>query len=90
VIFTPSGEDVPLYINCEFDTGLKSLKYFPDLFLGSAIPFDKNLHEPLLFIPFENLMTNHTIQPENVKRFVNLNHPDGVMEVFSILPQNTA
>jgi hypothetical protein len=23
-------------------------------------------------------MINHTIQPENVKRFVNLKHPDGV------------
>jgi hypothetical protein len=25
-------------------------------------------------------MINHTIQPENVKRFVNLKHSDGVME----------
>jgi hypothetical protein len=25
-------------------------------------------------------MINHTIQLENVKRFVNLNHPDGVKE----------
>jgi len=24
-------------------------------------------------------MINHTIQPQNVKRFVNLNHPDGKM-----------
>ena len=30
-------------------------------------------------------MINHTIQPENVKRFVNLNHPDGVKEVYFVL-----
>jgi hypothetical protein len=35
-------------------------------------------------------MINHTIQRENVKRFVNLNHPDGVKEVFSILLRDTA
>ena len=28
-------------------------------------------------------MTNHTIQPENVKRFVNLNRPDGMKETQS-------
>jgi hypothetical protein len=27
-------------------------------------------------------MINHTIQPENVKRFVGLNHPDGVKELY--------
>jgi hypothetical protein len=30
-------------------------------------------------------MINHTIQPENVKRFVTLNHPDGVKEVYFVL-----
>jgi hypothetical protein len=30
-------------------------------------------------------MINHTIQPENVKRFVNLNLPDGVKEFYFIL-----
>jgi hypothetical protein len=30
-------------------------------------------------------MINHTIQPENVKRFVNLNQPDGVKEIYFVL-----
>jgi len=34
-------------------------------------------------------MINHTIQPENVKRIVNLNHPDGVKEFSFVLVLDT-
>lgn len=34
-------------------------------------------------------MINHTIQPENVKRFVNLNHPEGFKEFYSIFNIDT-